>query len=129
MRISTGQAEEHFRAKAEFLQRLAALPDLQCACLLLLFCAAPRAQHLLRNVSPALITGYARAHDDAVWQTLLELLGGRGEVQDADWDHARAVAMLPVSLGGLGLLAAERIAPAAYWASWAGAARAPATPA
>ena len=29
--------------------------------------------------------------------------------------------MLPASLGGLGLLAAERIAPAAYWASWADA--------
>ena len=115
------QAEERLQAEAELRRGLAALPDLQCAWLLLLFCAAPRAQHLLRNVSPALIAGYARAHDDAVWQTLVQLLGGRGHVRDADWEHARKVAMLPASLGGLGLLAAERLAPAAYWASWADA--------
>ena len=59
------QAEERPQAETELLRG----SDLQCAWLLLLFCAAPRAQHLLRNVSPALIAGYARAHDDAVWQT------------------------------------------------------------
>ena len=75
------QAEERRQAEAKLLRGLAALPDLQYAWLLLLFCAAPRIQHLLRNVSPALIAGCARAHDDAVWQTLVQLLGGRGHVR------------------------------------------------
>ena len=38
-----------------------------------------------------------------------------------DWAAARQVAFLPPSLGGLGLLAAERVSPAAYWAAWADA--------
>ena len=35
--------------------------------------------------------------------------------------HARQVAVLPGAQGGLGLLSAEAIAPAAYWDSWADA--------
>ena len=34
---------------------------------------------------------------------------------------AHDVGFLPIRLGGLGLFAAERIAPAAYWAAWADA--------
>jgi len=55
--------------------------------------------HLLRNVPPADILSYAGGHDD--------------------WTAARQVVFLHPSLGGLGLLAAERISPAAYWAAWA----------
>ena len=57
--------------------------------------------------------------DDALWRTLCALLGeppADGHSPDA---HARQLAFLPASLGGLGLVASARIAPAAYWASWA----------
>ena len=37
-----------------FLDALLDLPDLQCAWLLLLYCASPRAQHLLRTLPPSL---------------------------------------------------------------------------
>ena len=97
------------------------LPDVQCAWLLLAFCAAPRAQHLLRNVPPADILPYARGHDDAVWAVVEGLLGDQGPGEGDDWAAARQVVFLPPSLGGLGLLAAERVSPAAYWAAWADA--------
>eukprot|EP00439_Symbiodinium_sp_Y106_P011938 s1977_g1.t2 len=53
------------------------LSNIQCAWLLLAFCAAPRAQH----VPPADILPCARGHDDAVWAAVEGLLGdqGRGE--------------------------------------------------
>ena len=35
--------------------------------------------------------------------------------------QARDIAFLPASLGGLGLMHAERLSPAAYWAAWADA--------
>ena len=40
---------------------------------------------------------------------------------EAAWTAARLGIFLPPSLGGPGLFAAERVAPAAYWAAWPGA--------
>ena len=88
---------------------------------MLAFCAAPRAQHLLRNIPPADILPYARAHDDAVWAVVQGLLGDQGPGEGDAWAAARSLAFLPPSLGGLGLFAAERVAPVAYWAAWADA--------
>ena len=115
------QAANRLDAEADLLRKLMQLPDVQCAWLLLAFCAAPRAQHLLRNVPPADILPYARGHDDAVWAVVEGLLGDQGPGEGDDWAAARQVAFLPPSLGGLGLLAAERVSPAAYWAAWADA--------
>ena len=81
-------------------------------------CASPRANHSIRTMPPSASATYARGHDDAIWTTLQAMLGGMG---DAEAAHARQVAALPGALGGLGLLCAEAIAPAAYWASWADA--------
>ena len=67
---------------------------------------------------PSASAAYARGHDDAIWTTLQNMLGGTG---DADAAPARHVAALPGALGGLGLQSAETAAPAAYWASWADA--------
>ena len=100
------------------LEKVPKLPDAQCAWLVLALCAVPRANHLLRTVPPSVSAGYAAAHDDLLWETLLKLLGE--EPHDAQ--HlalARLVAELPVRLGGLGLQSAARTAPAAYWAGWA----------
>ena len=100
----------------ELLRQLPLLPDLQCAWLLLAYCASPRANHALRTVPPELIRPYAAAHDAAVWGTLQACAGEPAE--DAECP-ARAIALLPASLGGLGLTQATRAAPAAYWAAWA----------
>ena len=53
-------------AKAELLEELPRLPDLQAAWLLLLFCAAPRAQHILRTVPPSQCLEYSTGHDAAI---------------------------------------------------------------
>ena len=63
--------------------RLRQVPDLQAAWLRLLYCAVPRANHLLRAISPDLIAEYARAHDDGIWETFLDLIGyTRGTAAD-----------------------------------------------
>ena len=56
-------------------ERLRQVPDLQSAWLLLLYCAVPRANHLLRSVPPDMVAEYARAHDDGIWETFLDLIG------------------------------------------------------
>ena len=69
-------------AKRETQQRLLScipdVPDLQASWLLLHFCAAPRANYLLRNVPPALTARFAAAHDAAV-ATCLGSLVHRGD--------------------------------------------------
>ena len=63
--------------------RLRQVPDLQAAWLLLLYCAVPRANHLLRAIPPDVIAEYARAHDDGIWDTFLDLIGyTRGTAED-----------------------------------------------
>ena len=78
------QAANRLDAEADLLRQLVQLPDVQCAWLLLAFCAAPRAQHLLRNVPPADILPYARGHDDAVWAVVEGLLGDQGPGEGED---------------------------------------------
>ena len=110
--------DDRLAEEAVLLEQLPLLPDLQCAWLLLLFCASPRANHALRTVPPSLVAPYAAAHDAAIWGTLQACMGELAEDVECP---ARAVAMLPASLGGLGLHSAVRTAPGAYWAAWADA--------
>ena len=91
-------ASNRLEEERRLLAQLPQLPDLQCAWLLLLFCAAPRAQHLLRTVPPAAIAEYARAHDDEVWRTLQDMLGGQTADAKPAQRQARDIAFLP-SLG------------------------------
>ena len=100
----------------ELLRQLPLLPDLQCAWLLLAYCASPRANHALRTVPPESIKPYAAARDAAVWGTLQACVGEPAEDVECP---ARAITLLPASLGGLGLTQATRAAHAAYWAAWA----------
>ena len=87
-------ARERLEQEQGLLAELPQLPDLQCAWLRLLVCAAPRAQHLLRTVPPYCKRSSASA-------------------------DARRLAFLPAREGGLGLLCATHAAPAANWAAWA----------
>ena len=81
-------------------------------------CASTRANYYLRALPPSQSRAFAESHDQAMLNTLFALLDHPdGEREDVHW--ARMVAQLPLRLGGLGLRSAVRVAPAAYWASWA----------
>ena len=110
---------ERLHEEQAFLEQLPDLPDLQCAWSLLLYCAVPRANHLLRLLPPSQSAEYARKHDDEIRCCLSKLL----QQPRTMGRHGRAwqLASMPLRLGGAGLRSAERTAPAAYWAAWADA--------
>ena len=105
--------QEHLRAKINshgiLLERIPSVVDLQAAWLILLFCSSSRANFLLRALPPH---EFSFRHDRSLRRCLSELLGA--EVPEGTSD----IASLPLSLGGLGLLSAQRIRHAANWASW-----------
>ena len=101
------------QSHAALFEKIPAVQDLQCAWLLLLFCASTRANYLLRAVPPALSEGFARVHDTRVWECFSELLGVQAE------GAPRNIAHLPFRHGGLGLASAVLSRSAACWASWA----------
>ena len=98
------------------LDRIAMVEDLQSAWLLLVYCAAARANFFLRSVSPGQISTFASHRDDQIWACLCTLLG----VDPASVTHSSRIgATLPLRHGGLGLSSAVRLRYAAHWASWA----------
>jgi len=106
-------------AEQRLLDALLRLPTVQGSWLLLLFCAAPRANYLLRTVPPTQVAAYAEAYDTRIMATMRTLLARTTEAdafagQDDLW--TRQVS-LPCRLGGMGLRSAQRVSPAAYWAS------------
>ena len=96
------------------LERLPAVDDLQASWLLLLFCCSPRCNYLLRMLAPATTAEYAQDHDSEPC-----CLPFPPCLAQATCRHARDVAQLPLSLGGLGLASAVRNSVPAFWASWA----------
>ena len=95
----------------ELLQRLPELPHLQTAWLLLLYCAAPRCQYLLRMLPPA-AAGGLRRH-------MMRRCSSGGEAPMTLPDQSRRRGQLPLRMGGMGLASAVAHRQAAYWASWA----------
>ena len=112
--------QQRVQEEQELTDLLPQLPDLQSAWLLLLMCAAPRANHLLRNVPPQLAQSYAEGHDGLQLQTLAALVRREGFGGQHN-QRTRHLAQLPLRLGGLGLRSASRTSEAAYWAAWADA--------
>ncbi|CAE7941576.1 unnamed protein product, partial [Symbiodinium sp. KB8] len=102
----------------ELLARLPALQELQSAWMLLLLCAAPRCNYLLRTVPPSLTEDFAASHDAAISRCLAVLLAGGEEPLDLPSLSERR-AQLPLRMGGLGLSSAREHRQAAYWAPWA----------
>ena len=99
-----------------FLQRIPSVPDLQSAWLLLLHCASPRTNYLLRVLPPDQVWRYAQVHDDRLCQCFCALL----VIPPDQCDRTAAnSSTLPLSLGGLRLSSAVRTSAPAYWASWA----------
>ena len=94
-------------------ERIQAVTDLQMGWLLLVFCAASRANYCLRVVHPRLVRTFAERQDAAVWRCLQGLLGIEGDGMTLD------LAQLPFHWDGLGLRSAVRSSCAAHWASWA----------
>ena len=92
--------------------RIPAMEDLQSAWLVLLFCAALRANFWLSMVRPEMVAQFAETHDANMWVCLARLIGAEPSL------HAQATASLQFSLGGLGLTSAVRGCLAAHWASW-----------
>ena len=94
------------------------VPNLQCSWQLLVQCAGPRCHHFLRCVPPELSITYAEEHDRGMMEVMGTLLEGLpGDLQQQH--EAAQLATLPMRMGGLGLCSASRMAPSAYWASWA----------
>ena len=107
--------EEH-----NFLSKLLHVPDVQAAWQLLVYCAVPRANHLLRLLPPTVSEQYAKGHDEDVWSTFCSLLSQPQLTQERPQaTKSKNVASLPSSAGGLSLRSAERLRDAAYWAAWA----------
>ena len=99
----------------QLLSRFPAVGDLQSAWLLLLFCASPRANYLLRMLPPGATQALARERDTAVRACLAALLfqSARHPLPEP----SQRLAHLPLRFGGL--RSAVDAAPSAYWASWA----------
>ena len=97
------------------LKRIPAVPDLQSAWVLFLFCVAPRYNFWLRTVPPELVEAFATARDTGLWQCLCAIMHVNGDMVSAS---AKETASLPLSMGGLGLRSAFRSRQAAHWASW-----------
>ena len=68
------QLQQASQAHTGFLQDIPALDDLQASWLLLLFCASPRCNYLLRMLPPLDTTQYAQDHDTAVAHCFTTLL-------------------------------------------------------
>ena len=81
------------------LERLQSVPDLQSAWLILSMCASTRANFYLRTLQPSLSADFAAGHDQAVWECFCKLLE-REATPNAEMEHAKLVAQLPMRLGG-----------------------------
>ena len=108
------QLQHTHHTHQQLLQRIPTLDDLQASWLLLLFCASPRSTYLLRMCAPDSTKDFAEAHDTAIGACLQSLL------QTTDIPATSlAIAHLPLTEGGLGLMSATILAAPAYWSSWA----------
>ena len=94
------------------LDRIAQLPSLQLALLLLQYCAAQRFTYLARTVPPSHSLAGAEIHDHRIRTTLARLLSV-DNLSDSHWQQAT----LRIAEGGLGLGSAQRDRFAAYLGS------------
>ena len=92
-----GVSGQKTREHELLFERIPAMEDLQSAWLVLLFCAAPRANFWLRSVRPELVQQFAASHDANTWGCLARMIG----VQDQS-AHPEVMASLQFSFGGLG---------------------------
>ena len=58
----------------QLLARIPAVQDAQCAWLLLLMCAGPRANHILRNLPPSEVSEFGQHHDNHLRACLADII-------------------------------------------------------
>ena len=102
------------RDQATLFDRIPHVPDVQSGWLLLIFCAATRANYWLRTIPPEFTEQYARRHDQGVIRCLSQILHTDGILPNI-WESASML----LALGGLGVGGSTRVRNAAYWGSWA----------
>ena len=94
------------------ISQIVGMLDLQCAWILLLYCAAARPNYIMRVVHPTYTSNFAAHHDASLLESTQPVAAPPTHMF---WD----VACLPFSRGGMGLRSAVLTSGAAYWASWA----------
>ena len=109
---------ERLREERLLLSKLSNLPDPQCAWQLLTRCAVPRGNYWLRTLPPSMSQTYASQRDEALWAAMLKICQAESVPPELQ-QSGRRIAQLPSRMGGLGIRSGVRLAPAAYWASWA----------
>ena len=92
------QLEDKSAEQDLLFHRIPLMEDTQACWLLLLMCAATRANFWLRAVHPDQSESFAVRHDTNVWRCMRAVLGVEGVP-----GTALAVSQLPFSLGGLSL--------------------------
>ena len=108
------QLEDKSAEQDLLFHRIPLTDDTQACWLLLLMCAATRANFWLRAVHPDQSESFAVRHDTNVWRCMRAVLGVEGVS-----GTAQEVSQLPFSLGGLSLTSAVRSRVAAFWSSGA----------
>ena len=110
------QMTSKLKEQAVLFERIPLIDDVQVGWLLLVFCAATRANYWLRTVLPEHTDEYARGHDGNVLQCLSSIL----QLEELP-SHSHEVASVPLTLGGLVWVsvAVRRSCIAAHWGSWA----------
>ena len=103
------QVEHTTRSDQCLLERIPALDDPQASWLLLLFCARPRCNYILRTTAPELTQEFALRHDTVVAACLQTLLG----FSDMP-TTSLTTAHLPLSQGSLGSTSGAVPAQPAY---------------
>ena len=113
----TAQLEMLTAEHQTLLCRIPLLHDVQAAWLLLVHCAAARANYVARVVEPGSAEPFCQRHDAGLWQCLCAIL----QISPDQGEDVVGAASMPLVLGGLGLRSACRVSQPAYWASWADA--------
>ena len=109
---------KRLREEQKLWEAIPRVPDIQARWQILIQCAGPRCHHIIRP--PSQSADYAQGHDEGMKRTMANLLGRLpGDVHEQE--VARNISSLPMRTGGLGIRSAQRMAPGAYWASWADA--------
>ena len=110
----TAHMAAKFKEQALLFERIPFIEDVQVGWLLLVFCAATRANNWLRTVPPKHTTEYAEQPDQSVLRCLSSMLQMVGLPP-----HTHEAASMSLTMGGLGVGRCSRIQHAAHWGSWA----------
>ena len=112
-RFVASHLQEVAQDQQRLLRKIPMVKDLQCAWLILLHCAAARANYQFRSVRSSATRTIRKNPDEGVLQGLATILGtDLGQCAKA----VRELVTLPLWLGGMGLNQCDTHKGAAHWA-------------